>query len=58
MSPAKGKRIRCDWCGKLSNNRRGEYTRQDGSAGYINCADAENDDGRDKCDECREKPKD
>lgn len=27
--------VRCDWCGKLANNRTGEYTKPNGSAGYI-----------------------
>lgn len=36
MSRFKGKGVRCDWCGKFSNNENGEYTKSDGiSAGYI-----------------------
>lgn len=49
--------VRCDWCGKISNNASGEYTRQDGvTAGYIRMMLDRNgqDDGRDRCDDCKE----
>jgi hypothetical protein len=35
MSGFGKKGVRCDWCGRFSNNPNGEYTRPDGSAGYI-----------------------
>lgn len=36
MSQTRNGGIRCDWCGRLTRNRSGEYTRPDGvSAGYI-----------------------
>lgn len=36
MSLTKNKCRRCDWCGKITRNQNGEYTRPDGvSAGYI-----------------------
>ena len=35
MSRMKNMAIRCDWCGKLTRSRDGEYVRPDGSAGYI-----------------------
>ena len=63
MSVTKNKCVRCDWCGKLSNNALGEYTKPDGvCAGYIHMPDwcrnedgsAKGDDGRDICEECAE----
>lgn len=48
-----GKRgVRCDTCGKFSKNPQGEYTRKDGSAGYIWLR--EEDDSKDDCDDCLE----
>jgi len=36
MSRMKNGSIRCDWCGRLTRNENGEYTKPDGvSAGYI-----------------------
>ncbi len=36
MSRTRNNAIRCDWCGRLTRNVNGEYTRPDGvSAGYI-----------------------
>ena len=36
MSVTKNGCVRCDWCGKLSKNKQGEYTKPDGvNAGYI-----------------------
>lgn len=47
---------RCDTCGKFSKNRTtGEYTRKDGSCGYIWPEDNELPNGRvgkDICDDC------
>ena len=49
---------RCDTCGKFSKNQlTGEYTRKDGSAGYIwpelgNVPTVEAENGRDICEEC------
>lgn len=66
MSMTKNKCVRCDWCGKLSNNRNGEYTRPDGrSAGYIHQPEWERFPGGDAtahnlstdndiCEECAE----
>lgn len=47
--------VRCDWCGKIANNERGEYTKPDGSAGYILAPDCDKDDIKDICEECCEK---
>jgi hypothetical protein len=47
--------IRCDGCGMFSRHPLGEYTKPDGSAGYINCPRWKPDDGNDYCDECQEK---
>lgn len=48
--------VRCDTCGKISKGRpTGEYTRQDGSVGYIWPEEGETDMGRDICDDCLEK---
>lgn len=45
--------VRCDKCGKFSRNRNtGEYTRKDGSCGYI--WPDEKDDSKDICDDCLE----
>lgn len=62
MSATKNNAVRCDWCGKLSSNQLGEYTKPDGrSAGYINSPEWErNEDGSykedggwaDICEEC------
>ena len=55
MSAFGKKGRRCDWCGKFSTNRIGEYTKPDGiSCGYINTPDweRENDQGHDICEEC------
>lgn len=46
------KGCRCDTCGKIANNRAGEYVRQDGSAGYIMPEDNENPGERDVCTDC------
>ena len=46
---------RCDGCGKISMAPLGEYSRKDGSAGYIN---DERGSGRDFCDECKESGRD
>lgn len=44
--------VRCDSCGKISRGKTtGEYTRKDGSAGYIWPQD---DDSKDICDDCIE----
>lgn len=62
MSVTWNKCVRCDWCGRLSRNRLGEYTKPDGvSAGYIRQPDwfrnedgsnRYTDDGTDICEEC------
>jgi hypothetical protein len=57
MSIFKTTGVRCDWCGKISMNAHGEYTKPDGiSCGYINMPEwmRENgtDDGSDICEEC------
>lgn len=53
-----GKGTRCDTCGKFSKNHTtGEYTRKDGSAGYIWPEENELPEGRagkDICDDCLE----
>lgn len=64
MSLTKNGCTRCDWCGKLSNNKLGEYTKPDGACvGYINQpewyrtesgADKGIDDGSDICEECED----
>jgi hypothetical protein len=44
---------RCDKCGKVSRNRNtGEYTRKDGTCGYIWPDEA--DDSKNACDDCLE----
>lgn len=48
---------RCDFCGKFSRAKlTGEYTRKDGSVGYI--WPLEGDDSKDICDDCIEDGKD
>lgn len=42
--------VRCDGCGKLSRHLLGEYTRPDGTAGYINSHGRNSD--VDYCEEC------
>lgn len=50
---------RCDTCGKFSRNKlTGEYTRKDGSCGYIWPEDNAIEGGdpkRDICDDCADK---
>lgn len=47
------KGVRCDTCGKISQGKpTGEYTRKDGSAGYIMPEDNENPGERDICSDC------
>jgi len=64
MSLAKNGSIRCDWCGRLTGNKDGEYTAPDGaSAHYIRQPEWERFPGgrtdvgsvesdRDICEEC------
>lgn len=58
--------VRCDDCGRIANNPNGEYTRPDGTAGYINDSSFPEDEngqrisnagGRslDRCEECADK---
>jgi hypothetical protein len=55
MSRMKNGSIRCDWCGKLTRSRDGEYTKPDGvSAGYIHSPDWEKDGPMEICEECAE----
>lgn len=53
-----GKRgVRCDWCGRFSANRGGEYTKPGtvGGAAYIHQAfHGDDDNGTDICEECRD----
>jgi hypothetical protein len=42
---------RCDRCGKIANNRMGEYVRKDGSQGYV----WHDESGEDICDDCYDK---
>lgn len=49
----------CNFCGKFSKNDLGEYTRKDGSAGYINNSKIQEvlpDSLLDCCDECDPTP--
>ncbi len=56
MSIAKNRACRCDWCGKLSRNQFGEYTRPDGvSAGYIHGPDWDREGPLDICEECADR---
>lgn len=41
----------CSKCGKFSKNKSGEYTRRDGSAGYINQEEGE---AAPVCSDCRD----
>lgn len=43
---------RCDWCGKFTNNRNGEYTKPNGNAGYIHSPDWDKNGSDDVCEEC------
>ena len=65
MSLCKNNSIRCDWCGRLTRNKNGEYRKTDGSAGYIHQPEwtrfPDGDptrmslpDSRDICEECSE----
>ncbi len=54
--------VRCDDCGRIANNPSGEYTRPDGSAGYINDSSFPEDENgqrisgeKDRCEECADK---
>jgi hypothetical protein len=55
MSLIRNGSCRCDWCGRLSRNQLGQYTRGDGSAGYIHSPDWDKDGAQDICEECSEK---
>lgn len=44
---------RCDKCGKISNNRTGEYVRKDGTCGYINTQEGDNTADGPICSDCR-----
>lgn len=55
MSQFRKHGVRCDWCGKFSSHRSGEYTKPDGvSCGYIHIPEweREHDQGHDICEEC------
>jgi hypothetical protein len=44
---------RCDWCGKFSMHRTGEYTKPDGiSCGYMHAPEWDRDGSADICEEC------
>jgi hypothetical protein len=44
--------VRCDKCGKIANNRSGEYLRKDMTCGYIMPEDNENGGSQDICTDC------
>jgi hypothetical protein len=46
---------RCNYCGKFTTSRDGEYTRPDGSAGYMHDPVWAKGTELDTCEECSEK---